>query len=400
MKNPIVVIALLVSTMAGARAQVAGNGATTAASQTALPASTAFSPVSRDASSTVWERTVYESGPNGSIVPRKSCYTELSSGLNYRDPNTGEWTPSREQIDLLPAGGDFAAAATNGQCQAWFPLDIAQGVIQLSGPDGKQLQSRPVGLFYEDDNNSALIAILTNSVGGLVGSNEVVYPDAFEGASASLHYKYTKSGFEQDIVIQVNLPDPAALGLNPARTRLGVLTAFFDNNNPVATTGPVDAADGLSDATLTFGAMKMGPGRAFSIGNTEQSSSSFGGTPTYKRWFQLNGHNFLMEEVPYQRVSAQLEQLPAATRRAGVIATNLFAANSILNGVSAEPLPSAKSSKSEVGNRNPKMARVSRAGWDKTPALVLDYVIVGYGGELHLPGRHHLLHQRHGYLES
>jgi hypothetical protein len=265
-------------------------------------------------------------------------------------------------------------------------------------PDGLQLQSRPVGLFYEDDSNSALIAILTNSVGGLVNSNEVVYPDAFEGAAASLHYKYTRGGFEQDVVVQGQLPDPAALGLNPARTRLGVLTAFFDNNNPVATLGPVDAVDGLSDSTLTFGAMKMGHGQAFSIGNTGQvqppvggtpaawenwitnaTQQSSGGTPAYKRWFQLNGHNFLMEEVPYHRVAAQLEQLPAAAGRSGIIATNLFAANSILNGVSAKSLQPAQFSKSEVGNRNPKMARLSRAGWDKTPALVLDYVIVGYG---------------------
>jgi hypothetical protein len=250
-----------------------------------------------------------------------------------------------------------------------------------------------------------LIAILKDSVGELVGSNQVVYPDAFEGAAASIRYTYTKAGFEQDIVIQGNLPDPAAMGLNPARARLGVLTAFFDTNNPVAKNGPTDATDGLSDATLTFGSLKMGQGRAFSIGNTEPSrppanmtpaswlnwmtnaarQSSSKGTSTYKRWFQLNGHNFLMEEVPYRRVAAQLRQLPAATGRSGIIATNLFAANSILNGVSAEPLPQKQLSKSEIGNppslrfgaanRKSAMTRLSRADWDRTRALVLDYVI-------------------------
>ena len=365
------------------QAQVAGAGATTTAKQPALPAPTAYSVVEQGANHRVWERMVYEQGPNGTVVPRKHQYTELASGLNYRDPQTGQWQPSKEEIDILPNGG---AAATKGAHQVYFPGDIAQGVIRLVTPDGLQLQSRPVGLFYEDDSNSALIAILTNSVGGLVNSNEVVYPDAFEGAAASLHYKYTKAGFEQDVVVQGQLPDPGTLGLNPARTRLGVLTAFFDNNNPVTTPEPTDPVDGLSDATLTFGAMKMGRGRAFSIGNTEQSPSFFEGTPTYKRWFQLNGHNFLMEEVPYQRVAAQLEQLPAATGRAGIIATNLFAANSILNGVSAGPLLPAQSSKSDIGNRNPKMARLSRAGWDKTPALVLDYVTVGYGGNYTFQG--------------
>ena len=147
MKNPLIVVALLASTLAGVRAQTTVTSAQGAGALPALPASTAFSAVSRDAVSTVWERTVYERGTNGTIVPRKSRYTELGSGLNYRDPNSGQWTPSREAIDLLPPGGAFAASATRGQHRASFPLDIAQGVIQLSTPDGKQLTSRPIGSF-------------------------------------------------------------------------------------------------------------------------------------------------------------------------------------------------------------------------------------------------------------
>ena len=152
----------------------------------------------------VWQKTTVENCAN-----RIHRYTELGSGLNYRDPVSGQWRPSREQIDLLSPGGAFAAAATSGQHQASFPLDIAQGIIQLSTPDGKQLRSRPVGLFFEDDSNSVLIAILTNSVGELVGSNQVVYPDAFEGVAASVRYRYTRSGFEQDVIVQGQLPDPA-----------------------------------------------------------------------------------------------------------------------------------------------------------------------------------------------
>jgi hypothetical protein len=278
--------------------------------------------VERGANHRVWERTVYEPGPNGTVVGKKHRVTELATGLNYL--RNGQWTPSREQIDLLPAGGAFAAAATHGQHSARFPLDIATGVIQLSGSDGKQLQSRPVGLFFEDDNNSVLIAVLTNSVGELVGSNVVVYPNAFEGATASLRFQYTRAGFEQDVVVEGRLPDPSALGLDPARTRLGVLTAFFDTSNPVQTSAPTDPQTGLSDPTLTFGAMKMMHGRALSIGGAGQSQSPMGGTPTYKRWFQLNGRNFLMEEVPYQRVAAQLQELPPATGRLNIVSTNLL----------------------------------------------------------------------------
>ena len=64
MKTSIILIALLASTLAGVQAQVTGTGATATANQPALPAPTASSAVLRDGVSTVWERTVYERGPN------------------------------------------------------------------------------------------------------------------------------------------------------------------------------------------------------------------------------------------------------------------------------------------------------------------------------------------------
>jgi len=390
MKTSYLTIALLVSATL-ARAQAAGTAASTAV-QSALPPPTPYSVVTNDANSRVWERTVYEQATNGTVVARKHRFTELASGLNFRDPGTGQWRPSIAAISLLPAGGAFAAEATSCQHQARFPLDISTGLIQLSTANGLQLRSRPVGLFFEDDNNSALIAILSNSVGELVGSNQVVYPDAFEGVAASVRYRYTLTGFEQDIVIQGNLPDPTALGLNPARTRLGVLTAFFDTNNPVVTSGPVDAADGLSDATLSFGSVKMAQGRAFSIGNTEPSPPPAGvtpatllnwitnatqqasskGTPTYKRWFQLNGRNYLMEEVPYRRVAAQLSQLPPMTGRLNAVSTNLLAANSFLAAIPARLLsPSASGEPVQT-----QAMQLSKLDLDQTRAVVLDYVTV------------------------
>jgi hypothetical protein len=205
MKTSCLAILLLSSIVAGA--QTTGTATQTTTGQPALPAPTAYSVVENGPNHRVWERTIYEPGPNGTVVGRKHRVTELSTGLNFLQ--NGQWTPSREQIDLLPAGGAFAAAATHGQHSARFPLDISEGVILLQASDGKQLTSRPVGLFYEDDNNSVLIAVLTNSVGELVGSNVVVYPNAFEGTTASLRFQYTRSGFEQDVVVEDRLPDPS-----------------------------------------------------------------------------------------------------------------------------------------------------------------------------------------------
>jgi hypothetical protein len=393
MKTSYLALAFLVSSTL-AQAQVAGTAASTGV-QLSLPAPTAFSAVSRDGGSTVWERTVYERGPNGTAVPRKSRYTELASGLNFKDPVTKQWKTSREAIDLLPPGQTFAAQAVNGQHQARFPLDIAQGVIQLAA-GGQQLTSRPVGLYLEDDNNSYLIALLTNSVGELVGSNQVVYPQAFEGVNASIRYRYTRSAFEQDIVILGQLPDPATLGLNPAKTRLGVLTVFFGTNNPVATTGPVDKAEGLSDQTLKFGngSMRIGQGRAFAIGDPDPDlpapkmtpatflasitnaaqRAAAKGTPTYKRWFQMQGHKFLMEEVPYHRLSKQLKQLPPATGRLEGASTNLYATDTFLKAIPSGLLASSASAAPDER----RTMRLSKLDLDTTPAVVLDYLVTVY----------------------
>ena len=86
MKKSIVVIALLVATLVKAQMGTAVSGR-----PAAPPKPTAFSPVSRDGSSTVWERTVYSSGTNGTVVAMKSRYTELSSGLNVRQ--NGQFVP-------------------------------------------------------------------------------------------------------------------------------------------------------------------------------------------------------------------------------------------------------------------------------------------------------------------
>jgi hypothetical protein len=60
--------------------------------------------------------------------------------------------------------------------------------------DGRTLESRPVALGYDDGTYTTLITILTNSLGQLVDSNQVIYRDAFEGVSADLHYETSEKG--------------------------------------------------------------------------------------------------------------------------------------------------------------------------------------------------------------
>lgn len=119
----------------------------------------------------IWQWQSYEITPDGQTRAHIHQVTELSTGLNHLV--NGQYIESSEEIEALPQGG---AEAVNAPSQAYFPGDIYQGTIRLQGPDGKLLESRPIGLCYDNGTNTVLFAELTNSVGYLADSNQVIYP--------------------------------------------------------------------------------------------------------------------------------------------------------------------------------------------------------------------------------
>jgi len=287
-----------------------------ASGQSSVTPPTPYSVVASGANSRVWERTLNVQGPNGQSTSEIERFTELATGLNYQDPTTGQWVPSQEEIEVLPNG---TAAATQGQHKVYFPGNIYQGEIELVTPDGIQLQSRPMGISYDDGAKNVFIAILTNSIGQLVSSNQIIYPNAFEGLDADLLYTYTKSGLEQNIIIRSMPPSPAASGLNLATTRLQVLTEFFDPPKTAVSTTPIPSQGGiaLNDESLDFGVMRMMQGRAFLFG----TDASDAGVWVAKSWVQIDGRQFLVEEIPLAALANQLAALPAPqiTQKAGAL---------------------------------------------------------------------------------
>ena len=176
------------------------------------------------------ERTTYERGANGESLPHTHRYTELASGMNYKDPKTGEWVESDEQIEIVGTGG---AEAIHGQHQAYFPADIYDGVIELVTPDGKHLKSRPMGISYYDGTHSVLIAELQHSIGQLLPSgNQVIYTNAFTDFAADLVLTYRKGGFESDLVFREQPVVPEAYQLSSKTSRIELLTEFFDTPEP------------------------------------------------------------------------------------------------------------------------------------------------------------------------
>ncbi len=290
-------LAIYAGVLWGAPAAVNPTGAT-------LPAPTPYAVVSRDAHSRVWERTAYERGPSGQAIPRKHRYVELATGLNYW--NNGQWQESKEEIEPFPGG----AIARQGQHQIIFANNLATvGAIDMQTPDGKRMRSHVLGLSYFDtaSGQSVLIAEVKDSQGQLYSPNVVIYPDAFTDFKADVRYTYTRAGFEQDIILHERPPGPEAYGLNPATTKLQVLTEFLNPPQPVKrqTSSKTRQGEAL-DEELDFGTMQMGQGKAFSL---EQGG---GDIPVSKQWLKLEGRDFLVEEVAVPDIDEELEALPAA----------------------------------------------------------------------------------------
>ena len=358
---------------------VASRGQPSSSIQTVTtpPQDTPYAVVDRDANSSVWERTTYELSPSGEWVPQIHSYTEIAAGLHYKDEN-GNWADSIEAITPLTDG---SFEALQGRHQAYFPANIYTGVVDLVIPDGQHLKSRPLGISYFDGTNSVLVAELTNSVGQLISSNQLIYTNAFMGVTADILLTYRKSGLECDLVFRSQVPAPDVFGMNPANlgTRMELLTEFFDNPTPQVTAATVSPVSGLRDSTLDFGSMKMIRGKAFQIpAQNEPPQSSSRSIPVYKTWTQLEGRTLLIEELPYKKIGTFLQTLPLLQAAGASVSMD-----SVLRRVS--PVRLLPPTRIVAGRSRPSpvahgasrpVQQISKAGAKEKPGVVWDYNIV------------------------
>jgi hypothetical protein len=346
---------LLVSIPLFVAAQAVNAGNLTPVSGT--PQDTPFSISQRDANENLWQRITYEQMPSGEWIPRIESYQETATGLNYKNPDTGQWEESSEGIELV-AGG---AVAKHGQHKVIFAADLATvGAIDMETPDGQRLQSHLLGLAYFDNSNgqTVFIADVTNSIGQLVSSNEVWYDNAFTGVKAGVRYTYTREGFEQDIILEAQPLAPEAYGLHSSSTILQAYTEFISPPVPAISMSFLAAGAGqqLEDKTLAFTTMKIGRGRAFLMGSSSQSA------PVAKDWATIEGRQFLIEEVPMSQISDQLQMLPEAST------ANVRFSNSVVNVVASKRL-SPGTPVVKTGTNQMRMAK-----WPATiGGFVLDY---------------------------
>ncbi|HAB17910.1 MAG TPA: hypothetical protein DCE44_15825, partial [Verrucomicrobiales bacterium] len=161
----------------------------------------------------------------GDPITATNQFTMVASGLHYLD-SEGQW---RETVsEFVPVENGFVAA--RGPHQVALSSDIATpGAVTVVTAEGQTLTSNPTLLAYVDraTGQSVHLAALKSSRGEQVEAGTILYADAFDLVSASVRAVYRASGFECDVILHRQLPDPAQFGLNPETTDLAVYSEFF-----------------------------------------------------------------------------------------------------------------------------------------------------------------------------
>ena len=165
-------------------------------------------------------------------------------------------------------------------------------------------------------------------------------------------------------------PFPDKFGLNPETTRIETLTEFIESPTPKKSVSTTSTRATDPDQNLDFASMKMVRGRAFSIGAPSRTNQSIS---VSKSWEQIEGRNFLIEQVDYLKVAPQLQALPKPVKGASL---NPKSRNSKIGRLaSLRQLPAA----TKVASKTLKPVRMAKAEASPRPGFVLDYIIVNPG---------------------
>ena len=236
--------------------------------------------------------------------------------MNYW--NGAAWVASEPFFEDL--GDSFAANKVQDRVSLQAELN-SEGAVDVTTRNGLKLSSTPVGiaLFDPISGNSQVIAVITNSTGTLIGSNQVLYADAFSGgACADVVYTLEPGSFSQDIVFKGHL-DPADFGFS-TNCRIQIITEFYKAPTPGIVSRPLyveanenlrarEASPDLTDEVLSFDDFVMGTGKAY----TYPDSAHINGVEAVvgKEFKVINRRTFLIESVGSPSIWESLESLPA-----------------------------------------------------------------------------------------
>jgi hypothetical protein len=343
-------------------------------------------PGTQTATNLVGDYTISQVGPHSRIWQNTlgQSVTEIATGLNYW--NGAQWMPSQPMFVRSADGSGFEATRIQDPTRLAANLN-SQGAVSVTTPDGVVLKSTPlaIGLFDAASGKSVILATVTNSIGTLVDSRDVVYDRALvgEGLAASVVYSLPDAGsFHQDIVFVGFDPsfNPTNWGFGESSTntlRIQIFTEFYDPPQPLTIMQPLYvepdpekraamASPDLIDYMLDFGDYTFELGRAYTAGTNDAATA---GVTVAKEFVTQEGRTFLVESVPFGFLQGALRALPAAVTKTsklilpGTARKTRFAANSV-------PAP-AKSAVASVA----LLAAATSSAIAKPHGVTVDYVV-------------------------
>jgi len=277
----------------------------------------------RGAHQTEWAVVRTVPAGNGGTRSVTNKVTEIATGLNVKDGN-GNYQPANPAFTLTPNGAEANNAAHRVLIRPSIsdPLHIEK--------DGVSLTCRPVFINYYDpaDGLSYLLAEVTNNaVGYLVSPQTVIFSNCFCGLKASIRYRNSKSGVQQDLLLHEQPGiTPEALGFSPY-TRLELWSAWGTNapvpdqsfeymrveRDPAVRQAMIEPD--VIDTSLVFaGKLRMGQGKAFSVGGrASDPRRRRAELPVSKSWQQIEGESVLIEGVNFNRAQSLMQNLPVST---------------------------------------------------------------------------------------
>src|SRR5258705_11966601 len=228
---------------------------------------------------------------------------EVQGGL-HRWTDQG-WVITDPKFELFQDG----AVVRNLQYGAIFAPNLATAnAVDLSLPDGQRLTSTLLGIAYTEGDRSVMIAEVKDCVGVVGGEqqNELTYVDAFTDFKISVQYVTQRDHISQNLIVEQQLPSPTEWGLSEDAI-LEVMSEFTffpevrkETREPIA---------GMPNEHISFGSMDFVTGRAFSLGDEQNS------VVLAKTWETFVGpRTVLVEKIPWKWIAPELAKLPAVAK--------------------------------------------------------------------------------------
>ena len=370
----------------------------------AEPVKSPWMSAKRTAGQTHWQSvTTLSNNVTRKVSYRTNSFVELGAGLNVLDTK-GQFIAANPSFTITATGAEASGAAH----QVIVPGDIGRGEgVRIITPKGEALVFQPLAVDYFDpvDGRGVLLDTVTNAIGWLVASNEIIFSNCFTHLKASIRLRNTHAGLESDLILHERPPDPESFGLS-SFARLEMLTEQLEGVAPARRETVLreerDAAVRASmvepdfvDTELSFNGMKMTVGKAFITPTPTNAAAPFLlPTRVGKTFLNLEGRRVLIEAVEHRRVREALNKLPYTTNslqlRAGI--SPVAPAGRLATRTRSLPILARTSYPADKAIREARLAydANSLTGPDQksllasatpAPAFVLDYYLLNEYGE-------------------